>query len=144
MQMMIYMKNYIRILTMMIALTFGAVNEAWAQLTDSDIEIEITPSADAGTITKSLNATTREVTLTVTPATGYYIRTSDFVIEKLVSPERVNAARRRVGEVADVIKGKMYKNDMSKEITSVDGGTTAKYVFTMVMTVPMSLPPSIY
>ena len=128
---MIYMKNYIRILTMMIALTFGAVNEAWAQLTDSDIEIEITPSADAGTITKSLNATTREVTLTVTPATGYYIRTSDFVIEKLVSPERVNAARRRVGEVADVIKGKMYKNDMSKEITSVDGGTTAKYVFTL-------------
>ena len=39
--MMTYMKNYIRILTMITALMFGAANGAWAQaiLNDNDIEI---------------------------------------------------------------------------------------------------------
>ena len=122
------MKNYISILTMIIALTFGAVSGAWAQLTNDDIEIVIKPSDAAGTITRSVNA--RVVTLTVTPASGYFIRTSDFIVEKLVSPGNANA-RRRVGEITDVIKGKMYTNDMSKEITSVEAGSTAKYVFTI-------------
>ena len=122
------MKNYIRILTMIIALTFGAVSGAWAQLTTDDIEIGINPDA-AGTITKSVNA--RVVTLTVSPADGYFIRTSDFVIEKLIDPENANAPKRRVGEVTDVIKGKMYNSDMTKEITSVEGGIIAKYVFTL-------------
>ena len=113
---------------MIIALTFGAVSVAWAQLANNDIEIDIKPSDAAGTITKSVNA--RVVTLTVTPASGYFIRTSDFIVEKLVSPGNANA-RRRVGEITDVIKGKMYTSDMSKEITSVEAGSTAKYVFTI-------------
>ena len=122
------MKNYIRILTIIAALTFGAVSGAWAQLTNNDIEIDIKPSDAAGTITKSVSS--REVTLTVTPTSGYFIRTSDFIVEKLVSPGNANA-RRRVGEITDVIKGKMYTNDMSKEITSVEAGSSAKYIFTI-------------
>ena len=45
--MMIYMKNYIRVLTMITALMFGAVSGAWAQLNVSDIEIENKPNASA-------------------------------------------------------------------------------------------------
>lgn len=130
---MIYMKNYIRILTMIIALTLGAVSGAWAQLTNDDIEIEVKPSA-SGTITKSVNATTREVTLTVTPASGYFIRTSDFVIEKLLDPGKANAPKRRVGEVTDVIKGKMYSGSGRTDgdvISSVKYPNSAEYVFTL-------------
>ena len=125
--MMTYMKNYIRILTMITALMFGAVSETWA-LTADDVEIEIKPSG-SGNISKSISE--REVTLTVTPAAGYYIRTSDFIIEKLISPGNANAPKRRVGEITDVIKGKMYNSDMTKEISSVEAGSTAKYVFTI-------------
>ena len=125
--MMTYMNNYIRILTMITALMFGAVSEAWA-LTADDVEIEIKPSG-SGNISKSIIE--REVTLTVKPAAGYYIRTSDFIIEKLISPGNANAPKRRVGEITDVIKGKMYNSDMTKEISSVEAGSTAKYVFTI-------------
>ena len=131
MQMMIYMKNYIRILTIITALMFGAVSEAWAQLANSDIEIEVKPSASAGTITASVNATTREVTLTMTPGSGYYIKASDIVVEKLVNPNKGNAPERRISEIADVIVGKMYNDEMTKEISSVEAGSRAKYVFTV-------------
>ena len=125
---MIDMKNYIRILTMITALMFGAANGAWA-LTDEDIEIEVKPSASAGNISKSVNI--REVTLTVTPVTGYYIKASDIVVEKLVDPGKANAPKRRTPDFTDVITGKMYNSDMSKEISSVEAGSTAKYVFTV-------------
>ena len=106
--MMIDMKNYIRILTIITALMFGTVSGAWAQFNDSDIEIEVKPNALAGTVAKNVNATTREVTLTVTPASGYYIKTSDIVVEKLLDPGSANAPMRRSSEITDVIVGKMY------------------------------------
>ena len=128
---MIDMKNYIRILTMITALMFGAANGAWAQATleDNDIEIEVKPDASAGNISKSVSG--REVTLTVMPAEGYYIKASDIVVEKLVDPGKVNAPKRRTAEITDVIPGTMYNSDMSKEISSVEAGSTAKYVFTV-------------
>ncbi len=131
MQMMTYMKNYIRILTMITALMFGAANGAWAQATlnDNDIEIEVKPGASAGNISKSVSG--REVTLTVTPATGYYIKASDIVAEKLVDPGRFQAPKHRTPDFADVIPGKMYNSDKTKEISSVEAGSTAKYVFTV-------------
>ena len=131
MQMMTYMKNYIRILTMITALMFGAANGAWAQATlnDNDIVIEVKPSDAGCTVTKSISG--REVTLTVTPATGYYIKASDIVAEKLVDPGRFQAPKHRTSDFADVIPGKMYNSDKTKEISSVEAGSTAKYVFTV-------------
>ena len=126
---MIDMKNYIRILTMITALMFGAANGAWAQLNVSDIVIEKKPNASAGNIEPSV--TGREVTLTVTPATGYYIKASDIVAEKLVDPGKANAPKRRTSEITDVIPGKMYNSEKTKEISSVEAGSTAKYVFTV-------------
>ena len=129
--MMTYMKNYIRILTMITALMFGAANGAWAQATlnDNDIVIEVKPSDAGCTVTKSISG--REVTLTVTPATGYYIKASDIVAEKLVDPGRFQAPKHRAPDFADVIPGKMYNSDKTKEISSVEAGSTAKYVFTV-------------
>ena len=109
---------------------FGAVSGAWAQLTNDDIEVEVKPSA-TGTVTKNVNSETRVVTLTVTPASNYYIKASDIIVEKLVDPGKVNAPKRRISGITDVIVGKMYKSDMSKEITSVEAGSSAKYVFTV-------------
>ena len=123
--------NYIRVLIMMMALMFGAVSEAWAQLANKDIEIDVKPSASAGTVAASVNAETREVTLTVTPASGYYIKASDIFVEKLVDPGKANAPKRRISEITDTIMGKMYTSDMSKEISSVEAGSEAKYIFTL-------------
>ena len=121
--------KYIRVLVMMMALMWGAVSGAWAQLTASDIEYEVKPIASAGTVSPSVSE--RTVTLTVTPATGYFIKASDFVVEKLVNTGKANAPKRRVSDITDLIKGKLYKNDMTAEISSVSAGSTAKYVFTL-------------
>ena len=107
---------------------FGVVSGAWA-LTASDVEIEVKPGDAGCSVTKSVNA--RVVTLTVTPATGYYIKASDIIVEKLIDPGKANAPKRRLSEITDTIMGKMYKSDMSKEITSVEAGSSAKYVFTV-------------
>ena len=121
--------NSIRILIIMVALMFGAVNEAWAQLTANDIEYEVKPSASAGTVSPSVSE--RTVTLSVTPATGYFIKASDFVVEKLVNTGKANAPKRRVSDITNLITGKLYKDDMTAEISSVSAGSTAKYVFTL-------------
>ena len=132
--MMTYMKNYIRILTMITALMFGAANGAWAQATleDNDIEIEVKPDASAGNISKSVSG--REVTLTVMPAEGYYIKASDIVVEKLVDPGKVNAPERRTPAFADVIMGTMYSGSGRTEadiISSVKHPNSAEYEFTI-------------
>ena len=130
---MIYMKNYIRVLTMITALMFGAVSGAWAQLNVSDIVIEKKPNASAGNIEPSVNG--REVTLTVTPAAGYYIKASDIVVEKLVNTGKANAPKRRTAEITDVITGKMYSGGSAQTddniISSVKYPNFAQYVFTL-------------
>ena len=128
---MIDMKNYIRILTIITALMFGAANGAWA-LTNDDIEIEVKPSASTGNISKSISG--QEVTLTVTPATGYFIRASDIVVEKLVDPGKANAPKRRTPDFTDVITGKMYSGSGRADediISSVKYPESAEYVFTV-------------
>ena len=132
--MMIYMKNYIRILTIITALMFGAVSGAWAQLANDDIEIEVKPGDAGCTVTPTVDATTREVTLTVTPALGYYIKTSDIFVEKLVNPNKANAPKRRTPGFADVITGKMYSGPGRTDadiISSVEYNKSAQYVFTV-------------
>ena len=125
--------KYIRVLVMMMALMWGAVSGAWAQLTASDIEYEVKPSA-SGTIEKSVNATTREVTLTVAPASGYYIKASDFVVEKLVNTGNANAPKRRVSDITNLITGKLYSGSGRTDadiISSVKHPNSAQYVFTV-------------
>ena len=121
--------KYIRVLIMMMALMWGAVSGAWAQLTASDIEYEVKPIASAGTVSPSVSE--RTVTLTVTPATGYFIKASDFVVEKLVNTGKANAPKRRVSDITNLITGKLYNSEMTAEISSVSAGGTAKYVFTL-------------
>lgn len=129
--MMIYMKSYIRILIVMIALMIGVVSGAWAQLTNDDVIVEVKPNASAGIVSASVNATTRVVTLSITPASGYYIKASDIIVEKLVDPGKSNAPMRRISDVTDNIVGKMYSGDMTKEISSVEAGSSANYIFTL-------------
>ena len=131
---MIYMKSYIRILIVMIALMIGVVSGAWAQLTNDDVIVEVKPNASAGIVSASVNATTRVVTLSITPASGYYIKASDIVVEKLVNPGKANAPKRRVSEIADKIVGKMYSGSGRTDadiISSVKGPNSAQYVFTV-------------
>ena len=123
--------NSIRFLVVILAL-FGAVSGAWAQLNVSDIEIENKPNASAGNIEPSVNG--REVTLTVTPATGYYIKASDIVVEKLVNTGKANAPKHRTAEITDVITGKMYSGAGRTDadiISSVENPNSAQYVFTL-------------
>lgn len=126
--------NSIRFLVVMFALMFGAVSGAWAQLTENDVEIEVKPNASAGNIEKSVDATTREVTLTVTPAAGYYIKASDIVVEKLVNTGKANAPKRRTPSITDVITGKLYSGSGRTDadiISSVENPNSAQYVFTL-------------
>lgn len=124
--------NSIRFLVVILVLMFGAVSGAWAQLNVSDIEIENKPNASAGNIEPSVNG--REVTLTVTPAAGYYIKASDIVVEKLVNTGKANAPKHRTAEITDVITGKMYSGAGRTDadiISSVENPNSAQYVFTL-------------
>lgn len=124
--------KYIRVLIMMMALMWGAVSGAWAQLTASDIEYEVKPIASAGTVSPSVSE--RTVTLTVTPATGYFIKASDFVVEKLVNTGKANAPKRRVSDITNLITGKLYSGSGRAEtdiISSVTYPNSAQYVFTV-------------
>ena len=125
--------NSIRFLVVMLAMMFGAVSGAWAQLTENDVEIEVKPSTSVGTVAVS-SIDAREVTLTVTPATGYYIKASDIIVEKLVNLERANARKRRSPKITDVITGKMYSGSGRTDadiISSVENPNSAQYVFTL-------------
>ena len=99
---------------MMMALMWGAVSGAWAQLTASDIEYEVKPSA-SGTIEK-------------------YIKASDFVVEKLVNTGNANAPKRRVSDITNLITGKLYSGSGRTDadiISSVKHPNSAQYVFTV-------------
>ena len=125
--------NPIRILIVVFALLFGAVSGAWA-LTINDIEIgDVKPSASAGTISKSISG--RVVTLTVTPASGYYIKASDIVVEKLVNTGNVKALGAGFSGITDPIVGTLYNDATAREtaniINSISDNTSAYYVFTV-------------
>jgi hypothetical protein len=85
-----------------------------------------------GTITSSVNQT-REVTLTVKPNNGYYIKVSDIKVEPLVDTDNANAPR-RVPDLANLIAGKLYDpNRNNREISTFvgDGTHYAEYKFTV-------------
>ena len=131
--------NYIRVLIMITALMFGAAGEMLAQsfsFTDNDIAVTGNGTAklktEGGIVTNDDG--THTVTLTIEPVEGYYIKASDIVVEKLVNPEKANAPKRRVSEIADKIVGKMYSGSGRAEkdvISSVKYPNSAEYEFTV-------------
>lgn len=105
-----------------------------ATLTTDDILIQVMPSgtegkgsvttATEGSVSAAVDATTREVTLTVTPGTGYKTRKDLIVVEKMVNPLRSNAPRRAPGTgTFDITSGP-------------DGWVTAATTETYTFTVP--------
>lgn len=92
-------KRYIQTLILLFALFLGAANDAWA-LSTTDIIIE---STTHGTVAvTSVNDATRTVTITVTPASGYYVNKSDIIVQKLVDPSLASARRTTPG-IANVL-----------------------------------------
>ena len=125
-------KRYTRIFYMILMLLASGAGEAWADLAPGNITTEIKPNA-SGSIDISVSG--REVTLTITPASGYYIKASDIVVEPLAGMERANAPERRVPGIANQITGTLY-NDATERadeniINSVSGTSSAYYVFTL-------------
>ena len=74
----------------MAVLMMSVVGEAWAQLSTENIKKKILPTeaetAGCDVDVKSVNATTRLVTITVKPKGNYFIRKSDIKVEKLIDP----------------------------------------------------------
>ena len=131
--------NYIRILIMITAMMFGAAGEMLAQsfsFTDNDIAVTGNGTAklktEGGIVTNDDG--THTVTLTIEPGEDSYIKASDIVVEKLVNPDKANAPKRRVSEIADKIVGKMYSGSERTEayvISSVKHPNSAEYEFTI-------------
>lgn len=112
------------IISALMFLMYGA-GEAWA-----DISVTIDPALTNGTISSSINQSTREVTLTVTPASGYYIKASDIEVEALVGTSKANSrSMRRAPRLASLIVGKMYEG--STEVSVTVSPTIATYKFTL-------------
>ena len=84
------MKYTIRIITLLAVLIMSGVGEAWAQLSLTDIQKKVLPdaakTAGCDVDVKSVDATTRRVTITVKPTGNYFIKKSDIKVEKLIDP----------------------------------------------------------
>ena len=117
--------NMTRIIISALMLFMYGAGDVWA-----DISVTIDPAITNGSITQSINQSTREVTLTVTPASGYYIKASDIEVEPLVGMSNANSrGMRRAPRLASLIVGKMY--DGSKVVSVAVNPTVATYKFTL-------------
>ncbi len=123
--------RYIRFtVAMMMLLIFGAGGVM--ALDNNSIIINVMPSETEGSV--SATVSDRVVTLTVVPASGYYIKASDIVVEPLAAMDRANAPRRGgVMDLSKEVEGTLYNHATEREaaniINSVTGTGTAYYVF---------------
>ena len=85
--------RYTRFIVTMLMLLMCGATEIWAD----DITVIIDEGITHGTVTSSINQTTRVVTLTVTPASDYKTKKDLILAEKMVKPDRSSAARRAPG-----------------------------------------------
>ena len=124
-------KRYTRIFYVLLMLLMYGVGEAWAVLAAGDIYIKVKPSeteattsvtATEGTVTAAVSG--QVVTLTVTPANGYYIKASDIVVEPLAGMGRANSRRRAPG-LAEKIEGTLYNHATNREPENVIYSVTA-------------------
>ena len=114
---MIDMKNYIRILTMITALMFGAANGAWA-LTNDDIVIDYDPwtmSQDYDTLVcrkvevLSVNKDSAVVDVTIFLSENWP--------EKKIRLEMTNEKKQAAGKADWYIADFQYNGSMAKEIS---------------------------
>ena len=103
------MKYTIRIITLLAVLIMSGVGEAWAQLSTVNIKKKVLPEAAAtancDVDVKSVDATTRLVTITVKPQGNYFIRKSDIKVEKLIDPALAPRRATSITEPIDLEDG---------------------------------------
>lgn len=79
------MKHTIRFIILLFSLVMMGVSDAWADITENDIIINVLPNKAAGTVSVT-NISGMTVTITATPATGYTIDAAHILVEKMVDP----------------------------------------------------------
>ena len=99
--------RYIQIIIAMLMLHVCGAAELWAEeVNKGNILITLKPSGERGYATEGVTApegsvtvtvSDRQVTLHVTPNTGYRIKRSLIVVEKMVNPSRASSRRRSPG-----------------------------------------------
>ena len=85
--------RYTRFIVTLLLLLMCGAGKVWAD----DITVIIDEGITHGTVTSSINQTTRVVTLTVTPASGYQTKKDLMSVEKMVNPDNLPAPRRAIG-----------------------------------------------
>lgn len=122
-------RRYTRIFYMVMMLLMGGAGEVWADVDPANIIIEKLPNDAAGTVTKSVSG--QRVTLTVSPATDYYVNKNTIRAEKMVSLP--NAARRRAPILANTLPVSGTNGDVGNPssgtyIFEVPEGSVGAYV----------------
>jgi hypothetical protein len=92
-------RRYTRIFYVILMLLMCGAGKAWA-LSEADIIFDPASPVGGTVAFKSIDGQT--VTITVTPASGYYVKKSDIVVQKLVAPSAAQA-RRRVPGIANAL-----------------------------------------
>lgn len=116
------MKHTIKYMILLTALLLGVVNEAQATLSEDSIKIVKLPAGNTSTVTvKAFDG--RKVTITISPAAGFYVNKTDIVVEKLAYlPPSASSAPRRAVPMAEPIP---------LESGPDVNGSTGDYVFTV-------------
>lgn len=116
------MKHTIRIIILLVTLILGVTSKAQATLTADSIKIVKLPTGNTSVVSvKGIDG--RSVTITISPATGFYVNKSDIVVEKLAYlPPTAASSPRRAIPVADPI---------TVESGPDVNGSTGDYVFTV-------------
>ena len=116
------MKHTIKYMILLTALLLGVVNEAQATLSEDSIKIVKLPAGNTSTVTvKGFDV--RKVTITISPAAGFYVNKTDIVVEKLAYlPPSASSAPRRAVPMAEPIP---------LESGPDVNGSTGDYVFTV-------------
>lgn len=92
----------LRILFFMLALFMGAASEVWADdIVEGNITFDPAEPVGGTVAFKSVDNTTRTVTITVTPASKYCIKREDVLVFKLLDP--ANAATRATYHISEAL-----------------------------------------
>jgi len=143
----------------MLALFIGTASEVWAvELTKSNIVIEggtkvgdtFEYTFDHGSvIVTSVDDASRMVTITVTPASGYFVEKSNIIVQKLVAPS-ASEAPRRVPGIADALpvsgnSTTVYPNTGTYTFTVPDGyaGALVSVTFTGMNPATATVTPNV-
>ena len=110
--------NRVLSIVALLMLTIGT----WAQTVD-DVTVNVKPNADAGTVTKAVDDK-GVCTLTVTPATGYYLTEDNLAAVATVKGEAIQAPRRNL----PIDNGEL---PIMPDDNNTDPAGVTKYTFTI-------------